>query len=128
MSRPRTPRRLRRQRFVAHLVAMALLLLLTAPFLWLLQMSIKSNDDIFAMPPKLVFQPTGEHYLAVWKSDFPRSFWNSTLVSVGTTVLRSPEPPSLLSFVLDSPPDSPLSLPLFLMPSACSCSCAATSH
>jgi multiple sugar transport system permease protein len=80
-------RRRGRQRLVAHLSAAALLLVLTAPFLWLLQMSVKSNDDIFAMPPKLVFRPTGEHYLAVWASDFPRSLWNSAVVSVTTTLL-----------------------------------------
>ncbi len=76
-----------RRRLVVHLLAGALLLVLTAPFLWLLQMSVKSNDDIFAMPPKLVFRPTGEHYRAVWTSDFPRSFWNSAVVSVSTTML-----------------------------------------
>lgn len=87
MSRGRARHRLRRQRLVAHLLAVALLLLLTAPFLWLLLMSLKSDADIFAMPPKLVFRPTGEHYLAVWKSEFPRALWNSTVVSVATTIL-----------------------------------------
>ncbi len=69
------------------MLALALVVLVTAPFLWLLQMSAKSNDDIFAMPPKLVFRPTGEHYAGVWNSDFPRSFGNSAVVSVATTVL-----------------------------------------
>ncbi len=79
--------RARRQRLIAHALALALLLLLTAPFLWLLLMSLKTDADIFAMPPKLVFRPTAAHYAAVWKSEFPRALWNSTVVSVATTVL-----------------------------------------
>ncbi len=78
---------MRRQRLAAHLLAVALLLLVTAPFLWLLGMSFKATDDIFAMPPKLVFRPTLEHYVAVWTSEFPRSFWNSAVISVLTTAL-----------------------------------------
>jgi multiple sugar transport system permease protein len=77
----------RRQRLLAHLLAVVLLLLLTAPFLWLLLMSLKTDADIFAMPPKLVFRPTAEHYVAVWRSEFPRALWNSTVVSLATTVL-----------------------------------------
>jgi multiple sugar transport system permease protein len=72
---------------VAHVLALVLLLLVTAPFLWLLTMSLKTNDEIFAMPPRLVFRPTLQHYVAVWNSEFPRSFWNSAVVSVLTTAL-----------------------------------------
>jgi multiple sugar transport system permease protein len=87
LSRSTSARRGRRQRHAAHVLATALLLLVTAPFLWLLAMSLKTNPDIFAMPPKLMFRPTWEHYVAVWTSEFPRSFWNSAVVSVLTTAL-----------------------------------------
>jgi len=83
----RAGRPLRRERLVANLVAVGLLVVTLAPFLWLLQMSFKTNDDIFAMPPRLVFRPTLEHYRGLWNSDFPRSFWNSTLVGLVTTLL-----------------------------------------
>lgn len=72
---------------MAHAVAVVLLGLVMAPFVWLVLMSFKTNADVFAMPPKLVFTPTGEHYRALWASDFPRSFWNSAVVGVATTVL-----------------------------------------
>ncbi len=77
----------RRERLVANLVAVGLLVVTLAPFLWLLQMSFKTNDDIFAMPPRLVFRPTLEHYRGLWNSDFPRSFWNSAVVGLVTTLL-----------------------------------------
>jgi multiple sugar transport system permease protein len=64
-----------------------LVLLILFPFLWLLQMSFKPDADIFAFPPKLVFAPTLEHYIALWDTEFRDSFWNSAVVSVGSTVI-----------------------------------------
>ena len=55
------------------------------PFLWLLIMSFKSIDDMFAWPPKLLFSPTIENYIGLWEGDFPKSFWNSLVTSVGST-------------------------------------------
>lgn len=57
------------------------------PFLWLLHMSIKPDKDIFAFPPKLYFRPTASHYLSLWQTDFRRSFVNSALASVSSTIL-----------------------------------------
>src|SRR5206468_4895925 len=65
----------------------ALALLVLAPFLWLLAMSFKTNADIFAFPPKLLFQPTLEHYRALWATEFRHSFANSALTSVISTAL-----------------------------------------
>ena len=53
------------------------LLLVLAPFLWLLQMSFKPPGEIFAFPPSLTFVPTLEHYRAIWDSAFRRSFADS---------------------------------------------------
>ena len=58
-----------------------------APFLWLLQMSLKTQADIFAFPPKLVFVPTLEHYRTIWDTAFRRSFTNSAVVAVLSTAL-----------------------------------------
>lgn len=72
---------------MATAVTVGLLAVVLAPFLWLVQMSVKPTDVILAMPPPLRFTPTLEHYRSVWAGDFARSFWNSTLVSVATTAL-----------------------------------------
>ncbi|MBI3456082.1 MAG: carbohydrate ABC transporter permease [Candidatus Rokubacteria bacterium] len=57
------------------------------PFLWLLQMSVKPEQDIFAFPPKLIFKPTLDHYLSLWDTAFRRSFGNSAVASAAATVL-----------------------------------------
>ncbi len=77
----------RRQRRLADVLVLALLALVLFPFLWFLQMSVKPTADIGAFPPRLLFIPTAEHYRALWESQFPVSFWNSTVVSLATTLL-----------------------------------------
>ncbi|MCB9969631.1 MAG: carbohydrate ABC transporter permease [Geminicoccaceae bacterium] len=57
------------------------------PFVWLLIMSFKTIDDIFAWPPKWLFVPTLENYTGLWEGDFPKSFANSLIVSVGSTAI-----------------------------------------
>jgi multiple sugar transport system permease protein len=69
----------------------ALVILLAAmimlPFVWLVLMSFKTNDDIFAFPPKLLFVPTLDNYVGLWASSFRYSFLNSAVVSVTSTLL-----------------------------------------
>jgi multiple sugar transport system permease protein len=61
-------------------VAIALVLIvLLLPFLWLLQMSFKSNDLILQFPPPLIFTPTLANYTSLWQSAFSASFVNSLL-------------------------------------------------
>ena len=57
------------------------------PFVWLVIMSFKTNDDIFAFPPKLLFVPTLDNYIGLWGSSFRYSFLNSAVVSVTSTLL-----------------------------------------
>jgi multiple sugar transport system permease protein len=71
----------------AHGGVILLILVLLFPFLWLLQMSLKPEKEILAFPPTLLFRPTLEHYLAVWSGQFHRSFANSTIVSLTSTLL-----------------------------------------
>jgi multiple sugar transport system permease protein len=68
-------------------VAIALVLIvLLLPFLWLLQMSFKSNDLILQFPPPLIFTPTLANYTSLWQSAFSASFVNSLLnASFSTT-------------------------------------------
>ena len=64
---------------------LALLLLVLFPFLWLVQMSFRPNDDIFGY--ELAFTPTLDHYRALWTGTFPGSFVNSVVVSLSSTAL-----------------------------------------
>lgn len=65
-----------------------LLLALTLfPVLWLIQLSLKVESDAFRMPPQLLFRPTLENYLALLQGKFARSFGNSLIVSLVTTLI-----------------------------------------
>ncbi len=75
------------QRFWLHALVIVLVLLVMFPFVWLLIMSFKTIDDIFAWPPKWFFVPTLENYTGLWEGDFPKSFANSLITSVGSTAI-----------------------------------------
>ena len=75
------------ERFWLHVLVIVLVLLVMFPFVWLLVMSFKTIDDIFAWPPKWFFVPTIENYTGLWQGDFPKSFANSLITSVGSTVI-----------------------------------------
>jgi multiple sugar transport system permease protein len=78
---------LRWQRFWLHVLVLALVLVIMFPFVWLLVMSFKTIDDIFAWPPRLLFTPTLENYTGLWQGNFPKSFANSLITSVGSTAI-----------------------------------------
>jgi len=78
-------RRLRRERILLYTLVAVLVIAVMFPFLWLLVMSFKPMDEMFAWPPKLFFTPTIDHYVGLWEGDFPKSFWNSLVTSVGST-------------------------------------------
>jgi multiple sugar transport system permease protein len=63
-----------------------LIVILVSPFLWLLQMSLRPEKEIFTFPPRVLYTPTLEHYVAVWSGQFHRAFGNSTVVSLISTV------------------------------------------
>ena len=69
----------------SHVVATAALLVLLFPFLWFLQMSVRPTKDIFGY--SLLFLPTLDHYAALWKGGFPKSFINSVLAASLSTLL-----------------------------------------
>jgi multiple sugar transport system permease protein len=72
----------------ARRIAIGLVLfVLLVPFLWLLQMSFKSNDLILQFPPPLIFAPTLENYRSLWHGAFPASFVNSLLSASFSTAL-----------------------------------------
>jgi multiple sugar transport system permease protein len=63
------------------------LVVLLSPFLWLLQMSFKSNDLILQFPPPLIFKPTLEHYISLLHGAFAASFGNSLMSASFSTAL-----------------------------------------
>src|SRR5215468_916879 len=68
-------------------LAVVLALLALSPFLWLLVMSFKTNDEIFHWPPRLLFPATLDNYAALWTSSFRGSFANSLVVGVASTAV-----------------------------------------
>ena len=79
--------RLRWQRRFLYTLVIVLVVLIMLPFAWLLQMSFKPDQDIFAFPPKILFEPTLDHYIALWDTDFRGSFGNSAIASIASTLL-----------------------------------------
>ena len=65
--------------------AVTILVLVLFPFIWMLQMSLRPNDDI--MGYSLRFVPTLENYRALWIGNFPKSFANSFATSASSTIL-----------------------------------------
>src|SRR5262245_16328634 len=78
----------RRSASVRRLIAIGVTLItLLSPFLWLLQMSFKSNDLILQFPPPLIFTPTLQNYTSLWQGAFPASFVNSLMSASFSTAL-----------------------------------------
>lgn len=68
------------------MLVLVLALMVMAPFLWLLHMSVKTNAQIFQFPPPLWFTPTWDNYAALWSTGFRQSFVNSLVVSTASTL------------------------------------------
>ncbi len=86
MMRRHYKQRLFWERTMLYCLVVVLVIAVMFPFLWLLIMSFKPRADLFAWPPKLFFTPTIDHYVGLWDSEFTKSFWNSLVTSVGSTV------------------------------------------
>jgi len=75
------------ERALLWTLVLVLVALVLFPFAWLLVMSFKTDQDIFAWPPRLFFTPTLANYAALWDGNFPRSFANSAIASLVSTAL-----------------------------------------
>lgn len=73
------------RRWIGDVVTIILFLLILFPFIWLLQMSFRPNQDIHGY--SLKFTPTLEHYRSLWTGHFPASFVNSIVTSSVSTLL-----------------------------------------
>ena len=77
---------------VSQLLLFAALAAFTAvmltPVVWALMTSIKQPIDAFAIPPKIVFEPTLEFHRQVWlEKGFGRFLLNSAIIAVSTVVI-----------------------------------------
>jgi multiple sugar transport system permease protein len=58
------------------------------PLLWIVLTSIKTQRDLFIMPPLFVFKPTFEHWgKVILESEFLRYYLNSLIIAVSTVVV-----------------------------------------
>jgi len=85
MARTVTPRR----KLITTLAAWTVALIIFFPVLWMILTSFKTEASAVASPPQLFTADwTLENYAEVWaRSDYPRFFWNSVVISVGSTLL-----------------------------------------
>lgn len=77
----------RMNRFLEFTAVHFIVLLILFPVLWIVVLSFKADTDIVAWPPKILFEPTLDHYKALMEPDFLWSFWNSVVTSVGSTII-----------------------------------------
>jgi sorbitol/mannitol transport system permease protein len=78
-----------RRKLITTLGAWAVALAIVFPVLWMILTSFKTEASAVANPPQLFTADwTLENYAEVWaRSDYPRFFWNSVVISVGSTLL-----------------------------------------
>ena len=71
-----------------YLAVVTIALIVLFPFLWMLSSSFKTQLDIIAWPPKLIFTPTLQNYEKVFgEQDFLKYFVNSTVVGTAAVSL-----------------------------------------
>ncbi|MEN9763661.1 MAG: hypothetical protein RI906_3487 [Pseudomonadota bacterium] len=118
-------------RRMLYLLVFVLVVLVMFPFLWLLLLSFKENDAIFAGAARMFSAPTLSNYVALFEGNFGRSFVNSAIASVVSTLLamvvgvpgayalsratmRAEKPLSLLILASRMAPPIAFTIPYFL--------------
>lgn len=78
-----------RRKAVTTVIAWTVGLLIFFPILWTVLTSFKTEADAIAIPPRFLnFDWTLENYVTVQeRSDYFRHFWNSVVISVGSTLI-----------------------------------------
>lgn len=85
---------------VSQIAAIVIVAIFLIPIFWMVTSSFKLPKDILVMPPKWIFKPTLDNYLAVFfgkqtiagttfpeVEGFGRSLLNSVIISVGSTAI-----------------------------------------
>ena len=77
------------RKLITTIAAWAVALIIFFPVFWMILTSFKTEASAVASPPQLFTADwTLENYAEVWaRSDYPRFFWNSVVISVGSTLL-----------------------------------------
>lgn len=80
-------RRRKIQDFFSSAALIMVVLIAVIPVAWLLLTSFKNPVDVYAMPPKIVYQPTSDNYRTLlFERNFLHYLLNSAIVSLSTTV------------------------------------------
>lgn len=74
-------------RRLIYAAVILLVIMVMFPFLWILVLSFKTTNQIFAGPSGLFAAPTLQNYAALWDSEFRKSFMNSAIASTVSTGL-----------------------------------------
>lgn len=62
------------------------LFIFLVPFLWMVLNSFKTPLQIIRLPPELIFTPTLDNFINVFRTqNFGRYIWNSTVIGAGST-------------------------------------------
>jgi multiple sugar transport system permease protein len=71
------------EKVLLTLCALAVLMIVLLPLIWMLASSFKPNVELFQRPPTLFTKkPTFEHYIELWEfTSFPRYFLNTFIVA-----------------------------------------------
>src|SRR5262252_7870512 len=72
-------------RLLANAALLLVLLFVLFPIVWLVQMSLRSDDDILGY--QLLFTPTLAHYGSLFETKFLQSFRNSVVASCVSTAV-----------------------------------------
>lgn len=71
------------EQLLAYLIALAAIILTLFPIVWIFSISLKTQRDAFAIPPKLIFDPIPDHYEALWNDEgFKEAFGNTAIVTI----------------------------------------------
>lgn len=75
------------KKLLLYLGTLIVVLIFFLPLAWVVISSFKTQAEIFAIPPKWIFQPTFNNYIGVWSTDFSRQMGNSLFVATFSTAL-----------------------------------------
>jgi multiple sugar transport system permease protein len=79
----------RRRSVLLYVIAAAILSIWAFPILWAVVVSLKSETEVLAYPPRVIFAPTLDNYRDALFGGFSilPSFFTSFVISAATTVL-----------------------------------------
>ena len=74
--------------FCLYVIGVVYGLAILVPIAWILLLALKNVLDAFAYPPLFIFEPTLEHFIAIFQDpEFRLAFANSVIIASGSVVL-----------------------------------------